>query len=152
MGVEVLHVIGQKNEDTQRHKRTTKRRREQRPRPSEAARERAIKRGTAGHPPPGQKGMYAAAGRGAAQTCRDGGDINPHTPAVLAQARPPAATQAGARQEHLQALGTESITVFYDGTSGDHGPWTSLCNIVLPPLPHTHCLLQGCMGSGCGER
>ena len=41
------------------------------------------------HPcPPRQTGMYAAAGRGAARTCRDRGDINPHTPEVLAQARP----------------------------------------------------------------
>ena len=64
----------------------------------EAARGRAFKRGRVG-PPPGQTGTYAPVGRGTAQACRDRGDINPYTLEVLAQARSPAATQAGARHE-----------------------------------------------------
>ena len=51
------------------------------------------------HTHTGQEGMYAAAGRGAARSCNDRGCINPHIPQVLAQVRPPAVTQAGARQE-----------------------------------------------------
>ena len=43
--------------------------------------------------------MHAATQQGTAWTCRDGGGLNPHTPQVLAQARPPAKTRVGARQE-----------------------------------------------------
>ena len=55
-------------------------------------------------PPPlgrHQEGMHAAARSSTAQTCRDGGHINLHTPEVVTQARPPAATQAGTRQAHV---------------------------------------------------
>ena len=66
-------------------------------RPIGAAKSQTIRcRGLVPTPPsPGQTGMRAATRRGTAWTCRDRGDVNPHTPEVLAQARPPAETRVG---------------------------------------------------------
>ena len=63
---------------------------------------------------------------------------NPTPPEVLAQARPPAATPVGARQDGARNV---RFTDF-GGASGDHGgpgPMrVSLFNIVFPLLTHSH--------------
>ena len=94
-------------------------------------------RGGVRPPSPGQAGMHGAAQRGTAWTCRDGGSLNPHTPKVLAQARPPAETRVGATQDTCMSgcmlLEVPRATM---GALDPYGPPSIL--LFFPPPPHTH--------------
>ena len=99
----------------------------------------AFKRGR-GHPdppPPPQSGREWRSMTRPGMDAPGRRSHNPTPPEVLTQARPPAATPAGAGQGGARTVRCTD----FGGAPGDHGGpgpiWVSLFNIVLPPC-HTH--------------